>query len=471
MRASTPPYFDVPARLAWRSTSPLRSTPGPLPYHSEKTPSYLPSPRISACCAPQIAVAARSSFSPGMKVTPAASKCRLARSICASTPPSGEPRYPVTKPAVLSPARRSSSFCIRRRRTTACVPVISTRSLPRSYRSSSVQEPSMGSSAEASAEKSAMFCISPATVITPKRVPGRDELNAHSSSSKRRPYAAPASSKGTRSPGTVPVRRAGRAAKLGRGQRRLIQTTPLRRTFSRSPYGRPPLRDKGGVRGPGSRPTPSRPMDKRSRAALLPLLGLAWLLCVTGAARAHPHVWVAARSQVVFGPDGKILGLRQAWEFDEMYSAFAVQGLGKDGKPPTREELAPLAKTNVESLKEFDYFTFAKQGGAKLKFKEPVEATLEADDRKIVTLRFFLPLETPVSVKKPFSFQVYDPTYYVSFGFEKQDPVTLAKAPEGCSVSAFEPKPLAAEENKQLTEAFFQNFSPGADFGVKLATR
>ena len=212
-------------------------------------------------------------------------------------------------------------------------------------------------------------------------------------------------------------------------------------------------------------------MDKRSRAALLPLLGLAWLLCVTGAARAHPHVWVAARSQVVFGPDGKILGLRQAWEFDEMYSAFAVQGLGKDGKPPTREELAPLAKTNVELLKEFDYFTFAKQGGAKLKFREPVEATLEADDRKIVTFRFFLPLETPVSAKKPFSFQVYDPTYYVSFGFEKQDPVTLAKAPEGCSVSAFEPKPLAAEENKQLTEAFFQNFSPGADFGVKLATR
>ena len=212
-------------------------------------------------------------------------------------------------------------------------------------------------------------------------------------------------------------------------------------------------------------------MYNRSSAALLLLLGLAWLLSGTGAAEAHPHVWVAARSQVVFGPDGKIVGLRQAWEFDEMYSAFAVQGLGKDGKPPTSEELAPLAKTNVESLAEFDYFTFAKQGGAKLKFKPPVEATLEADDRKIVTFRFFLPLETPVSAKKPFSFQVYDPTYYVSFGFEKKDPVTLAKAPEGCSVSAFEPKPLAAEDNKQLTEAFFQNFSPGADFGVKLATR
>jgi len=197
---------------------------------------------------------------------------------------------------------------------------------------------------------------------------------------------------------------------------------------------------------------------------LMPLIAVA-------PARAHPHVWVAVRSEVVFAPDGKIAGIRQGWEFREKYSAFAVQGLGKGGKPPTREELAPLAKTNVESLAEFDYFTYAKQGAAKLKFKEPVDVTLESDEKKIVTLRFFLPLETPVSAQKPFSFQVYDPTYFVSFGFEKNNPVTLAKAPIGCSLNSFEPKPLAAEENKKLTEAFFQNFSPGADFGVKLATR
>ncbi len=153
-----------------------------------------------------------------------------------------------------------------------------------------------------------------------------------------------------------------------------------------------------------------------------------------------------------------------------MYSAFAVQGLGKDGKPPTREELAPLAKTNVESLAEFEFFTFARQGGAKLVFKQPTEVTLDANEKKIVTLRFMLPLETPVAARKPFSFQVYDPTYFVSFGFEKQNPVTLSKAPPGCSVSTLEPKPLAAEENKKLSEAFFQNFSPGADFGIKLAT-
>ncbi len=200
-------------------------------------------------------------------------------------------------------------------------------------------------------------------------------------------------------------------------------------------------------------------------------IGLLLTLAGVAGARAHPHVWVAVRSEVVFSPEGKILGVRHAWEFDEMYSAFAVQGLGKDGKPPTREELAPLAKTNVESLAEFDFFTYAKQNNAKAPFKPPQDVYLEANDKKIVTLHFFLPLETPEPARKPFSFQVYDPTYFVAFGLEKKDPVKLAGAPAGCSVSLVEPAPLVATDNQKLSEAFFQNMSPGADFGVKLATR
>jgi ABC-type uncharacterized transport system substrate-binding protein len=201
------------------------------------------------------------------------------------------------------------------------------------------------------------------------------------------------------------------------------------------------------------------------------LLTIPWLAAAVAGAQAHPHVWVAVRSELVFAPDGKISGVKHAWEFDEMYSAFAIQGRGKNGKPPTREDLAPVAATFVETLPEFDYFTFAKQNGAKAEFKSPQDVSLEANEKNIVTLRFFLPLATPASAKKPFSFQVYDPTYYVSFGFEKKDPVTMAKAPTGCSVSLVEPAPLVATDNQKLSEAFFQNMSPGADFGVKLATR
>ena len=63
--ASTPPLAALPARLAWRKASPLRSTPGPLPYQMPNTPSYSLPSRSPTCCAPQTAVAAKSSLTPG----------------------------------------------------------------------------------------------------------------------------------------------------------------------------------------------------------------------------------------------------------------------------------------------------------------------------------------------------------------------------------------------------------------------
>jgi ABC-type uncharacterized transport system substrate-binding protein len=220
---------------------------------------------------------------------------------------------------------------------------------------------------------------------------------------------------------------------------------------------------------------PGRRGPTEARASMPMKFGFASLTIAAALAAApaaaHPHVWVAVRSEVLFTDDGKIKGVRHAWTFDEMYSAFALQGLGKDGKPPSREELAPLAKTNAESLAEFDYFTFAKYQNAKTAFAPPEDIWLEADDKRIVTMHFTLPLEKPLPAQKPFSFQVYDPTYFVAFDLEKQNPATLAKAPAGCSTSIVEPKPLLAIDTQKLSEAFFANMSPGADFGMKLAAR
>ncbi len=194
-------------------------------------------------------------------------------------------------------------------------------------------------------------------------------------------------------------------------------------------------------------------------------------LIAAGPAAAHPHVWVAARATVLFDAQGRITGLRHVWSFDEMYSAFATQGLGKDGKPPTREDLQPLAKTNVESLAEFDYFTFGREAGKKVAFQEPSDYWLDADDKKIVSLHFTLLLKEPLPAKKVFSFQVYDPTYFVAFGFEKKDPIAMKDAPSGCSSSVMDPAPLAAGEAQRLTAAAAENFSPGADLSSRIAPR
>ncbi len=120
------------------------------------------------------------------------------------------------------------------------------------------------------------------------------------------------------------------------------------------------------------------------------------LLCAAAPAAAHPHVWVTAHEDVIFQPDGKIAAIRNSWVFDDMYSAFAVQGLAKDGQLATKEQLAPLAKTNVESLAEFGYFTFAKNAGAKIDFGPPKDYSLEERPDKLVELSFTVPLKVPI---------------------------------------------------------------------------
>ena len=65
--SSTPPCGEVPAELPCLNTSPLRSTPGPLPYHMAKTPSYLAPGNRLTCWVPQTAVAPSSSLIAGLK--------------------------------------------------------------------------------------------------------------------------------------------------------------------------------------------------------------------------------------------------------------------------------------------------------------------------------------------------------------------------------------------------------------------
>ena len=195
------------------------------------------------------------------------------------------------------------------------------------------------------------------------------------------------------------------------------------------------------------------------------------LLCfaATVPAQAHPHVFVSVANEVLFAPDGKISGVRHHWKFDDMYSAFVTANLGTDGKDPTPAQMLPIAKTNVESLKEFEFFTFGKVNGASAKFGDPVDYSMsyEGSDQT-VTLHFTLPFEK-VGASKTFVFQIYDPSYFVAFAFEKNTPVKLEKAPHGCSLSVSKPGELTAADQKKLADSAGTYNSPGEDFGMKLA--
>jgi ABC-type uncharacterized transport system substrate-binding protein len=204
---------------------------------------------------------------------------------------------------------------------------------------------------------------------------------------------------------------------------------------------------------------------------------LSFILGCASQAQAHPHVWVAMRSELLFGPDGRLNAVRHHWTFDDMYSAFAVQGLGKEGEIFSDAHLLPLAQTNVEQLVEYQYFTYVKVSGKAAEFLPATDYALHEDDKKLLTLTFTVPLKVPVSASKALIFQVYDPSYFVDFTFERSETdskdvgVSLVNAPKGCSLSLMRPKPLEDTEKKTLNESFFSGLSPGTDFGIKLADR
>ncbi len=186
-------------------------------------------------------------------------------------------------------------------------------------------------------------------------------------------------------------------------------------------------------------------------------------------ALAHPHVFVTVRSELVYEPDGRIGAVRHAWDFDDAYSAFSVQGLDADGDGKvSSQELAELARTNVESLADFDYFTVLKANGAKQAFGAPRDYAL-SHDGKTLRLTFTLPLAAPAS-NRVLGLEIYDPTFFVAFDLAKDaDAVRLANAPKGCTISVTRPKGFSLQQS--LSEAFFETLGPDATFGAQYANK
>lgn len=204
-----------------------------------------------------------------------------------------------------------------------------------------------------------------------------------------------------------------------------------------------------------------------ARAAILALL-------ISGAptiAAAHPHVWVTTRSDVVFGADGQMTGIRHHWTFDAAYSAFAVQGLDANGDGKlTPNELQDLAKENVESLADFNYFTSLKAGGVRQAFGAPGDYGMTYDDEQ-VTLHFLLPLKRPVTVGRSAVLSVYDPTFFVEMSVGEGNAVTLVDAPATCTIDLRRPKTAGTDKSPEpMSEAFFSALTAGSDYGARFSS-
>ena len=186
---------------------------------------------------------------------------------------------------------------------------------------------------------------------------------------------------------------------------------------------------------------------------------------------------VTMRTAIVYAPDGAVTGLRQDWTFDDMYTAFAMTGLEAKKKGQfTRAELQPLAQVNIESLKDFDYFTYARIDGKRRQsdaFAAPVDYWLDYDaEAAELTLHFTLPFKEPIAAKR-LVIEIYDPEFFIDMEYADKSSVgTVGTMPARCRLKLVQ---VSADQQtlqvKQMLSTKGKEWKPPAneDFGGMFA--
>jgi ABC-type uncharacterized transport system substrate-binding protein len=160
-------------------------------------------------------------------------------------------------------------------------------------------------------------------------------------------------------------------------------------------------------------------------------VGVVCLIAWARPAAAHPHVWINDVTTFLF-KDRQLVGIRQHWEFDEIFSSFVIKQHDKNGDGRfDKAENASVEKEAFSNLHKYGYFTHVRVDDKKVPLDrvEGFQATIKKD---IMVYEFTLPLPQPVDVgKRHIAVGVFDPEYYVEVDLDQNDPVHFSGLPSG----------------------------------------
>jgi len=173
--------------------------------------------------------------------------------------------------------------------------------------------------------------------------------------------------------------------------------------------------------------------------AKLALLGGCWF-AASEPASAHPHMWIDMHSYVVVNDRGLITGIDLEWTFDDGYAQMALDGLDTNGDGVySQDELAPLTKENIESLKDYNYFVYPRVNGKLVPIGEVTEYGQIYSNNKLM-LHFQAPLVTAVDPRKDeFLYKIYDPEFFIDIEYPDKNSIgDVGTMPRACSLKLIE---------------------------------
>jgi len=186
----------------------------------------------------------------------------------------------------------------------------------------------------------------------------------------------------------------------------------------------------------------TRGMIRFHRLAAVAALAAA-VLAGTPSANGHPHGWIDLRTEVLVDAEGRVTALRQAWLFDELYSAFILDEFATAGVD--REAgLAGLLREDMAALAAYDFFTRVEVAGEPRRVGD-ARAGANGIAGERIWLRFDLPLARPVApTAGELRYAVYDPTYFIEMRHAGDEPVDLGgELARSCEAILIPPDPPA----------------------------
>lgn len=134
----------------------------------------------------------------------------------------------------------------------------------------------------------------------------------------------------------------------------------------------------------------------------------------------HPHIQILTRASVEFEND-RVNGIWMEWEFDEYFSADIILSYDIDNDSVfNKVETDDIYNNAFISLKDYDYFTYIREGDNRWSPKDVSDFSVEILNDSVI-YRFFLPVKVE---SRTFYLAVYDFTYFCAVFYQEDNPLT-----------------------------------------------
>ena len=170
------------------------------------------------------------------------------------------------------------------------------------------------------------------------------------------------------------------------------------------------------------------------------------VMCLGGVTKAHPHVFVDARTGFIFGSDQQLETIKISWRYDEFTTLVLFETLeldqDQDGQLNDADRVKILeGETNWPQDYKGDIYLEVLGQDYPLGRPEAAAVMLNANQ---IEVSFDLPLSQPVRVdNSPIFLRLYDPFFYFAYT------IVSAKAspdlPEDCEAQIVHFEPTKAE--------------------------